>query len=529
MRVLVAMNAFKGSLSAREASSLVAEGLRRGFPEAEVVQLPLADGGDGTVQVVCGRPGGETVQVEVSGPLGRPVKALVGLLDGGRTAVIESAQASGLALIEEHERDVRKAQSRGVGELMLWAARRGAKRIIVGVGGTAMNDGGIGAAQAAGGRVLDSDGSDVGPGTGGLFTVASVSLGSIPERFKGVEVIAITDVRNPLVGPDGATRVYGPQKGLGQDEVGQVDDAMRRYGGILGRDLGIDPSHLPGAGAGGGLAAGLRAFFGARFESGSRFVMEETGFFRELAGADLVITGEGSIDSQTAQGKVPLAVAEAAYEAGVPVIALGGGLARDTVLGYPPEFAALFSATPRPGSVGDVMAHARENLRFAAEQIGRAGRVFALSRTTREDLAAGGVVVRESGGELEVLLIEDRWGMIAPPKGHPDPGESPEEAATREVFEETGVKAAIEGDLGDVKYRFFGQDGEVVKKTVRYFLMSPLGGEIKPQEGETLGAMWIRERDLSGMRAYRDTVAVVRRALKAYRTGQGSTDRARRF
>ncbi len=486
--------------------------------------MPLADGGDGTVEVVCASRGGETVQVEVTGPLGRPVKALTGLLDGGRTVIIESAQASGVALLRHEERDARKAQSRGVGELMLWAARRGAKRIIVGVGGTAFNDGGIGAVQAAGGAVVDSEGRNVGPGSDGLFSVSAVSRGSIPDTFGGIEIIAITDVTNPLHGPTGATRVYGPQKGLKPHEIEPVDEAMRRYGAILGRDLGEDPSLIPGAGAGGGLAAGLRAFFGARFESGSRFVMEETGFFEELKTADLVVTGEGSIDSQTAQGKAPLAVAQAAYAAGVPVIALGGRLARDTISGYPPEFAALFSATLRPGTASETMAHARENLRFAAEQIGKVGRVFALSRARRRDVAAGGIVVRETCGEPEVLLIEDRWGMIAPPKGHPDPGEAPEEAAVREIWEETGIKAVVAGDLGDVKYRHFDGDGEVVEKAVKYFLMTPVGGELRPQKGETRGVMWVKERDLQGMRAYRDTVAIVQRALKAFRTGQDSTD-----
>ena len=523
MRILVAMNAFKGSLSAREASSLVVEGLRKGFREAEVIELALADGGDGTVEVLCGGPTGETVEVEVTGPLGKPVKAMVGFLDGGKTAVIESAQACGLALIAPEERDVRRAQSRGVGELMLWAVRRGARRVVVGVGGTAMNDGGIGAVQAAGGSVLDADGRQVEPGIPGLINVASVSRGTIPEDFKDVDVLAITDVRNPLVGPYGATRVYGPQKGLTSEEVDEVDGAMRRYASILGRDLGADPSDWPGAGAGGGLSAGLAAFFGARFESGSYFVMKETGFFEELARADLVVTGEGSIDSQTVQGKAPFAVAEAAYSRGVPVIALGGGLARDVLSGYPPEFAALFSSTLRPERLSEAIAAARENLLFAAEQIGKAGRVFALSRARRQEFSVGGIVIRESGRGPEVLLIEDRWGMIAPPKGHPEPLETPEEAAAREVYEETGIRVTITGDLGEIRYRFFAQDGEVVEKAVRYFLMAPAGGEARPQEGETVRVMWVSEGDLAGMRCYSDTLAIVKRALKAFRTGQDST------
>ena len=501
----------------------MAEGFKRGFREAEVVEIPLADGGDGTVDVLCGGAGGETVEVEVTGPLGRPVKAKVGFLDGGKTAVIESAQASGLALVKEEERDVWRARSTGVGELMLWAARRGVKRIVVGIGGTAMNDGGIGAAQAAGGLVMDRDGRQVEPGLAGLLTVSSVSRGSIPEVFGDIEVIAITDVDNPLVGPGGATRVYGPQKGLAPHEVEEVDAAMGRYASILGRDLGLDPSCLLQAGAGGGLAAALAAFFGAKLEGGAHYVMRAAGFFDELSRADLVITGEGSIDSQTVQGKIPYAVAEAAYSRGVPVIALGGGLAPDVVSGYPPEFAALFSATLRPGTLRETVACAKENLLFAAEQMARAGRVFALSRATRRDFSVGGIVVRASERGPEVLLIEDRWGMVAPPKGHPDPGETPEEAASREVYEETGIRVSIQGDLGDLKYRFFDRDGEVVEKTVKYFLMTPAGGSLRPQEGETLKVMWVPGEELAGMKCYRDTLAIVRRALKAFSRRQDST------
>jgi glycerate kinase len=512
------MNAFKGSLSSREASSLVAEGFRSGFREARVVEIPQADGGDGTVEVLVHALRGEIAEVDVSGPMGKTVRARLGLLDGGKTAVIESAQASGLALVEPAERDVRRASSSGVGELLLWAARRGVRRIIVGVGGTAMNDGGIGAVQAAGGRVEDSEGRQVEPGTVGLARAVRVSPGSIPRDFARIEITAITDVVNPLLGPDGATRVYGPQKGLSPAEVDAVDAAMGRFARVLARDLGRDPSEVPRAGAGGGLSAALWAFFGARLESGSQFIMRETGLLREMYDADLVVTGEGAVDFQTAKGKVPFAVAEAAYSAGVPVIVLGGGLSEDVLEGYPPEFAAVFSVTPRPMAVAEAMAGARANLRFAAEQIARMGRLFAMARIDSRDTAAGGVVVRETGNGLEVLFINDAYGMVGLPKGHPEAGENLLEAAVREVCEETGIETAVLGDLGAVRHRYSDPDGRVIEKTVHYFLMKPVGGQLTPQEGETRGVMWVKEQDICTLKAYRNTFAVVARGLSRYRT-----------
>lgn len=254
--------------------------------------------------------------------------------------------------------------------------------------------------------------------------------------------------------------------------------------------------------------------------------MEEAGLLREIAEADLVVTGEGNVDFQTAKGKAPFAAAQAAHAAGVPVIVLGGGLSQDVVSGYPPEFAAAFSTTPRPMAVGDALLHARENLRFVVEQIARVGRVFALSRVDAKDLSTGGIVVRENEGDLEVLLIADRYGMIAPPKGHPEAGESLQEAAVREIAEETGIDAAILGELGVAKHRFPAKDGRVVEKSVHYFLMSAVGGTLTPQEGETLGVMWVKERDLRGIRAYRDTVATVSRGFRLYESLKLGGDRS---
>lgn len=515
MKIVVAMNAFKGSLSSVEATSLVAEGFKRGYRESTVVEAPMADGGDGTLEVLTRAFMGQTAKCAVTGPYGDIIEAEVGLIDIGQTAIIESARASGLALVPAERRDVRRAQSRGVGELMLWAAKRGVKRIIVGIGGTAMNDGGIGAVQAAGGLVLDADGNQVQPGLRGLAQVSSVSPGQIPQAFRGIEVIAACDVQNVLTGDDGSARVYGPQKGLRGGEVETADRDMSRYASILGRDLGRDPAGIAMAGAGGGLGAGLWAFFGARLEHGARFIMGETGLGEQIADAALVITGEGKVDYQTAKGKVPYAVALAAAEMGVPAIAIGGGLGADVVSGYPPEFSALFSSMLRPMEEKEAMAGARDNLRFVAEQIGRLSRVLALAFPVETEESAGGVVIWGEGPQRKVLLIADRFGMVAPPKGHPEAGETLAEAATREVEEETGIRAVIKQGIGFVRYRFPGPGDRPVQKTVHYFLMEPIAGKLKPQAGETLDAKWVDVADLPKLKSYRDTRVVVRRALDA--------------
>ncbi|MGE5579531.1 MAG: glycerate kinase [Bacillota bacterium] len=520
MKIVVAMNAFKGSLTSKEATSQVALGFKEGYREADVVQMPVADGGDGTAAVLTDALGGRTVTVPATGPNGDTVLAEVGILDFGKTAVIESAKASGLALVPPEKRDIRTARSTGVGELILWASEHGVRRIIVGIGGTAMNDGGIGAIQAAGGFVLDRDGRQVGPGLAGLASVASVSLGSIPERFRGIEVVAACDVVNPMTGPDGSTAVYGPQKGLNPEEVLEVDRHMGEYARVIARDLGRDPTGVAGSGAGGSLGGALWAFFGARIVSGAELVMEETGLLEEMDGADLVITGEGRVDFQTAKGKVPYAVARAAAERGVPALVIGGGLGEDVVQGYPPEFAALFSSMLRPESVSEAMSRAGENLRFCAEQIGRLARVFALSYPVCTDEGAGGIVVRAAGdcalSEAEVLLIFDRYGFAAPPKGHIDPGETREQATVREVFEETGIRASILRDIGSIRYRHPGRDGGgPVQKTVHFFLMEATGGGLTPQPGETLDARWVKVRDLPKLKTYSSTRLLVERALDA--------------
>lgn len=512
-RVLVAMNSFKGSLSSIEATRLVAEGFKRGYPEAQVVEMPMADGGDHTVRVLAQMWQGCIQHLTVTGPYGDPVSAGVMVADGGKTVVIESASAVGLALVPPGKRNAWIARSTGVGELMLWAARSGASRVIVGVGGTAMNDGGIGAVLAAGARVTDGTGRQVPEGVPGLLAVERVCPGSIPREFDGVEVIVLSDVMNPFTGEQGATRVYGPQKGLRSSLVGEVDEAMERYGRILGRDLGRDPRSVPMAGAGGGLAGGIWAYLGARLEEGARFLMGESGFFREISDAGLVITGEGNVDRQTPKGKVPFALARAAAESGVPVLVIGGGLDDSLICSYPPEYAAVLSSTLRPSSTRSAMAMASSSLPFVSEQLGKIGRLFTLSLPVRQEVCAGGIVIRQGKKGRELLLVLDRFGKIVPPKGHPEPGEALEDTAVREVKEETGIDGRITGDLGTIRYRFFGDDGPVEKR-VRFYLMEKSGGAPLPQQGETLRVMWVEEDQVPFIDTYDNMFALIRRALE---------------
>ncbi len=518
MKIIVSMNAFKGSMSSRVACDLVAQGFLRGFPEATVHKKPMADGGDGTLEVLAGALAGVTHMVPVTGPYGEALEAPAVLFDEGSSALIESAKASGLALTRPQERDIRVAQSRGVGQLMLWAARMGVKHIVVGIGGTAMNDCGIGAVQAAGGLVLDARGKQVPPGTSGLGAVSRVSLGSMRETFRGIRITAVTDVVNPLLGPNGSTKVYGPQKGLKPSEIETVEEAMSLYANILLRDLGRDPSFTPMSGAGGGLAAGLWAFFGADLEKGSEYVMEKTGLPLLLKDADLIISGEGFVDSQTFMGKVPYAVCEKALEYGVPGIVLGGGLSPKVLEGYPPAFSALFDSTIGAMPLDTAVSLGPKTLSFQAEQIGKLARIFWLKRPTCQEICAGGVVIRptQPGLDPEILFIQDRYGMMALPKGHLEPGESSEDAALREVCEETGIVASIIGSAGKTHYKF-PRCEEVVHKTVQYYAMEPKGGNIKPQKGESTKVLWVKYSSLPDIKTYPDTRPMVDKALASIR------------
>jgi glycerate kinase len=368
MRIVIAPNAFKGSLSALEAATAIGEGIRIAAPDADLVLVPIADGGDGTVDALVAATQGERRTRRVHGPLGDPVDAEYGVIDQGSTAVIEMAKAAGLALVPKDKRDPRVTTTYGVGELLQYAYDEGARRFIVGIGGSATNDGGAGMAQALGYHLLDDKGLELPPGGLALKRLARIHVGGVHANWKETEVDVACDVTNPLTGPRGASAVYGPQKGATPDMVAELDAALHHFAEVIRRDLGVDVEQLPGAGAAGGLGAGLVAFVGARLRPGAEMVMEALHLDERLTGAELVITGEGRIDSQTARfGKGPAAVARHAKSAGIPVVAIGGSVADETELRL--LFDGLEATVAEPGTLEEAIAQARPLLVRAATRL----------------------------------------------------------------------------------------------------------------------------------------------------------------
>lgn len=323
MRVLIAPNAFKGCLTAAEAARAMAAGVRRASPRTVVDLMPVSDGGDGLMEVLLGARRGERARLTVTGPLGERRRARYAWFERGKTAVIEMAQASGIAGIDRGRLDPLGATSYGTGELLRHALRRGARRILVGMGGSAANDGGAGMAAAMGARLLDRDGRPISPGAASLLRLSRIDA-TLMEPTRGVEILALSDVANPLLGPLGSARIYGPQKGASPAQVRVLEDALRRYCLRIERDLGKNVARLSGAGAAGGLGAGLAAFVGARIVPGASWVLRELGSGRRLRLADLVLSGEGSLDEQSFFGKAPIALARQAAKAGVPCLLICG-------------------------------------------------------------------------------------------------------------------------------------------------------------------------------------------------------------
>jgi glycerate kinase len=326
MRVLAAPDKFRGTLTAAQAAGAIARGWLRTSPGDEVEEIPMADGGEGTLDAMVAALGGELHSALVSGPLGEPVDAPYGIADGprGRLAVVEMARASGLALVPEDARDPLRATTRGTGELILAACAHAPREVIVCIGGSASTDGGAGMAQALGVHLLDGEGEDLAPGGASLARLAAIDAGPLAEAVRGVRFVVASDVDNPLVGPRGAAAVYGPQKGASPRDVEMLDSALSHFAEVVVRDLGADVRDRPGAGAAGGLGAGLMAFLGAQVRSGVEVVMEAVGLEARLAGASLIISGEGKVDEQSTRGKVPAGVIRAAREARVPVVIVCG-------------------------------------------------------------------------------------------------------------------------------------------------------------------------------------------------------------
>ncbi|MEX1255570.1 MAG: glycerate kinase, partial [Dehalococcoidia bacterium] len=330
MRIVVAPQEFKGTLTAREAAAAIASGLQRALPDADLDLLPMADGGPGTVEALVDATGGRYIESTVLDPLGRAVRARRGALDGeGRLGIIEMAAASGLTLLRPAERDPLRASTYGTGELLRESLRAGYQRIIVGVGGSATNDGGAGAAQALGAHLLDKHGRELPPGGGALTRLHRIDVSELDPALRETEITVATDVTNPLCGPEGASLVYGAQKGASEAVARELDAALAHYAGVIERDLGVDIADLPGGGAAGGLAAGLVAFCGAHIRPGFDVVAGTVGLAERIDQADLVVTGEGRLDRQTTFGKTTAGVARLARAAGKPVVALAGSVEDD--------------------------------------------------------------------------------------------------------------------------------------------------------------------------------------------------------
>ena len=370
MRIVIAPNAFKGSLSALQAAEAIRDGVLAAVADADLVLVPIADGGDGTVDALIAATDGERRTLRVRGPLMDPVHADYGVIDNGKTAVIEMAKAAGLALVPADKRDPRVTTTYGVGELLQHAYEAGARHFIVGIGGSATNDAGAGMAQALGYHLLDDRGHELPPGGLALKRLARIHVGGVHANWKEAVVDVACDVTNPLTGPSGASAVYGPQKGATPAMVAELDAALRHVAEIIRRDLGVDVEALPGAGAAGGLGAGLVAFTGAGLRPGAEMVMQALNLDDRIRGADLVITGEGRLDSQTARfGKGPAAVARHARNAGILVVGLGGSVADEAELSL--LFDGVEATVVEPGSLDDAIAQARPLLVRAASRVVR--------------------------------------------------------------------------------------------------------------------------------------------------------------
>lgn len=361
MRIIVAPDSYKGSVSALGVAEAMERGIHAVFPAAEVHKVPIADGGEGTVEALVGATGGRMEQTVVPGPLGEPVRAGWGVLGDGRTAVIEMAAASGLPLVPRDRRDPRSTSTAGTGCLMRAALDAGLHKLIIGIGGSATNDGGAGMARALGVRFLDAAGQPLAEGGAALARLDRIDLAGLDPRLADCEILVACDVDNPLTGPRGASAIYGPQKGATTPElVRELDQALAVLARVATRATGRDVAGLPGAGAAGGLGAGLLWFTPARLRPGVEIVLEATGFEAMVQGADLVITGEGRTDAQTAMGKAPVGVAAVAQRHGVLVLCLSGGLIEgaDAVLAR--GIAALASIIPQPMTLEACMAQGAE-------------------------------------------------------------------------------------------------------------------------------------------------------------------------
>lgn len=369
MKIIIAPDSFKGSLASHQVCAAIEKGIKKADPSIDIISIPMADGGEGTVDALMDSLGGYKVVVEVKDPLFRKIKAQYGLTDEGKTAVIEMASASGLALLSNSERNPMKTTTYGTGELIRDALERGCRSFIIGIGGSATNDGGVGMAAALGARFYDRDGNAIELTGGGLLKLDSIDLSEMDPRVGESRFRVFCDVDNPLYGPQGAAYVYGKQKGADAAMTEKLDMGLRRLSEIIQRDLNKNVAHIPGAGAAGGLGAGLMAFLDAKLEKGIDLLMETIGFEERIKGADLIITGEGRMDHQTKYGKTISGIIKAAQKQGIPVVGICGSIGEGVEELYSEGLNSVFSIVNRPMSLQKSMEETSELLASTAENV----------------------------------------------------------------------------------------------------------------------------------------------------------------
>jgi glycerate 2-kinase len=368
MKIVIAPDSFKGSLSAVEAAQAIERGVKKSFPDAETLCMPIGDGGEGTLETLVAATGGQTKTIQVTGPLGNPVQADYGILGDGKTCVIEMATASGLALVPDGQLNPLKATTYGTGELIRQALDDGYTSFILALGGSATNDGGAGMLQALGLKLLDEHGNEIGYGGGELGRVHTVDLSEFDSRISASKFLIASDVENPLVGPNGASHVFGPQKGATPEMVEMLDKKLAHWADAVEKATGVSLHELKGAGAAGGIGGAFQAFFPSEMRRGIDVVIEHTGLAEALEGAQLVFTGEGQVDFQTASGKTPMGVAQAAQKKGIPSIILAGSVGKGIDVLYQYGIVSVNSIITRPMTLKEAMENAAELLEFSAEQ-----------------------------------------------------------------------------------------------------------------------------------------------------------------
>lgn len=369
MKIVIAPDSYKESLSALEVATAIERGFREIFPSAEYIKIPVADGGEGTVEAMVAATNGRIVKVAVKGPLGEQAEGFYGISGDEQSAFIEMAAASGLEMVPPAKRDPLITTSWGTGELIRHALDAGVKHIIIGIGGSATNDGGAGMVQALGAKLLDEQDRQIAPGGAALESLARIDLRELDKRLAGCRIEVACDVTNPLTGEAGASAVFGPQKGATPEMIARLDKALAHYAEIIARDLDIDVLNLAGGGAAGGMGAALYAFCGAELRQGIEIVTDALALDKHVRGADLVITGEGRIDSQTVHGKVPVGVAKVAKRYNIPVIGIAGSLTADVGVVHDHGIDAVFSVLYTICTLEKALANAGENVRMTARNV----------------------------------------------------------------------------------------------------------------------------------------------------------------